>query len=56
VGRFQKDKLIQIRGAAVHILSPDKLAELVAQTAISLRYFHILAMESGLDGVATYPA
>ncbi len=30
LGNFQKDKLIQIRGATVQILLPDKLAQLVA--------------------------
>lgn len=30
LGQFQKDSLIQIRGANVHILAPDKLAELAA--------------------------
>lgn len=30
LGQFQKDNLIQIRGASVHILAPDKLAELAA--------------------------
>ncbi len=30
LGQFQKDSLIQIRGASVHILAPEKLAELAA--------------------------
>jgi CRP/FNR family transcriptional regulator len=30
LGRFQKDKLIQIRGVTVHILLPEKLADLAA--------------------------
>jgi CRP/FNR family transcriptional regulator len=30
LGRLQKDELISIRGASVHILQPDKLAELAA--------------------------
>lgn len=30
LGQFQKDNLIQIRGASVYILAPDKLAELAA--------------------------
>jgi CRP/FNR family cyclic AMP-dependent transcriptional regulator len=30
LGKFQKDNLIEIRGATVHILSPDKLARLSA--------------------------
>jgi len=30
LGRFQKDKLIQIRGVTVHILLPQKLADLAA--------------------------
>ena len=28
LGKFQRDSLIQIRGASVHILAPEKLAEL----------------------------
>lgn len=30
LGKFQKDKLIEIRGASVHILAPKKLEDLVA--------------------------
>lgn len=30
LGKFQKDSLIQIRGASIHILAPEKLAKLSA--------------------------
>ncbi len=30
LGRFRRDKLIEIRGPSIHILSPDQLEELSA--------------------------